>query len=181
MRTYDQIAKVYGRLGVNNNLGLLIAPGPHEDTQELQVGAFKWLLKHLTGTTPVIDTPALKELEANQLAVFERETPVDERVTSAGEWFAASRLSTPANEKAQADWNKIAFPMLLKTTLARTEVELNVDREFVSVDSGEVQVDGVNRKWELHQAIEDGTCISVLAILGDKAAQFILVRCKRFP
>ena len=170
MRTYDQIAKVYGNLGASNNLGLLIAPGPHEDTQELQVGAFKWLLKHLTGTAQVIDMPALKELDANQLAVFERETPADERVTSAGEWFAASNPTTGESEKAHDDWIKNTLPLLLKTALARTANDLIVNREFAPVVSGEMQIDGVHRKWELHQATtEDGACTSVLTVLGDKA------------
>ena len=83
MRTHESIAKVYGKLGASSNLGLLITPGPHQDTQELQVGAFKWLLRNLTGTEPIIDTPALKELTPEQLAVFDHQTPADERVTSA--------------------------------------------------------------------------------------------------
>ncbi len=46
---HRDIAAHYRKLGASNKFGLLLTPGPHQDTQELQVGAFRWLLTHLTG------------------------------------------------------------------------------------------------------------------------------------
>ena len=168
MRTYKSIAKVYGKLGASDNLGLLITPGPHQDTQELQVGAFKWLLRHLTGTEPIIDTPALKELTPEQLAVFDRQTPADERVTGVGEWFATQQHQPLEPEAAYSDWVKTVYPML-RDTLLRQSTEIAL-KEFKKVGGGEVLLNSRNRQWEVHQATApDGSRLSVLVIPGSDA------------
>ena len=40
--------------------GLVIGPGPHKDTQNLQVPVFRWFNRHLKGEDPVIDMAAVK-------------------------------------------------------------------------------------------------------------------------
>jgi hypothetical protein len=112
MRTHAQLSQLYARLGQSANYGLLITPGPHKDTQELQVGAFKWLLEHLTGREPVIDAPALKEIAVHELAVFEAETPADERVTSVGSWFVPTAKTVKSPEKAAELWQTRWLPEL---------------------------------------------------------------------
>lgn len=99
LRIHNQLSGLYTNLDAADRLGLIITPGPHKDTQELQVGAFKWLLKHLTGNEPVISSAALKELASKQLQVFEAETPSNEQVTTAPNWFAG----TSANREKQLD------------------------------------------------------------------------------
>ena len=89
-RIHRDVAAHYRRLGASNKFGLLLTPGPHQDTQELQVGAFRWLLTHLTGKTPVVDRAAVKEFEPAQLQVYQQETPADQRVASVGSWFVPS-------------------------------------------------------------------------------------------
>jgi len=76
MRIHHQVADVYRRLNQSNNYGVLIGPGPHKDTQELQVGAFKWLIKHLTGDEIVVEEAAKKEIETNELVAFPQELPI---------------------------------------------------------------------------------------------------------
>lgn len=89
-RIHRDVAAHYRKLGASNKFGLLLTPGPHQDTQELQVGAFRWLLTHLTGKTPVVERAAVKELETTQLQVYPQETPADQRVASLGSWFVPS-------------------------------------------------------------------------------------------
>lgn len=88
IRTDRLLRSLYAQLGVPEKYGLVVTPGPHKDTQDLQVPAFRWLIKHLQGEEAVINEAASKEVEPRQLAVFERETPSNERVTSVSQWFA---------------------------------------------------------------------------------------------
>lgn len=102
-RIHRDVAGHYRRLGASNKFGLLLTPGPHLDTQELQVGAFRWLLTHLTGQTPTVDRAAVKELEPAELQVFTQETPADQRVAALGSWFVPeAKLEQPPEELAKA-------------------------------------------------------------------------------
>ncbi len=161
MRTHASIANVYKQLGASENLGLLITPGPHKDTQELQVGAFKWLLRHLTGTEPIVDTPALKELAPEQLAVFDREAPADERVAAAGSWF--TQVAAPENdpEAAAKKWSESWLPNLSITALKMPLDALSDHVQFAATASGDWQ----GSKWNVYQSsFEDGHTCSILAI-----------------
>ena len=161
LRTHQSIAKVYANLGAKENLGLLITPGPHKDTQELQVGAFKFLLSHLVGKEPVIDSPALKELTPEQLAVFDREIPANERVTSAGEWFTPSDTPESDPKVAAKKWTEKWLPNLQATSL-RHPLKLSMEPQtFASKMSGQSKVG----KWRVYQSpTHDGHAISIVAI-----------------
>ena len=102
-RVHWQTKKIYSLLGVPKNLGLQISWGGHYDTQELQVAAFRWFLRHLKGEDPKISTAALKLFEPEQLKVFD-EFPRDQRNTSVQEWFvpiaAKPKVPSDANEWA---------------------------------------------------------------------------------
>lgn len=100
IRIHRQLESLYRRVGKPQDYGVLIGPGPHKDSQELQVGAFKWLHLHLTGKEIVVDRAALKELESHQLVAFSKELPLDEKVTGASRDFASKRSST------REDWDK---------------------------------------------------------------------------
>lgn len=105
MRIHNQLHQHYTRLGVPNSYGLLIAPGPHKDVQELQVGAFKWLSKHLTGNELVVNSAAEKELEAATMVAFPREMPLKENVTNLSKWFVRDRESSVTLwEKEGSQW-----------------------------------------------------------------------------
>jgi PhoD-like phosphatase len=160
MRTHDALAKLYRRLGATDQFGLLISPGPHLDTQELQVGAFKWLLKNLHGTDVIIDSPALKELTPNQLAVFDHETPKGDRVASVGQWFAAN-----ASRERTAHADAKALVSALSNTALRLPLrELKNAPQFSSVGSGQCAAG----QWQLFQApAAGGLPISVLAVRGE--------------
>jgi len=94
-RIHWQLRKLYGLLGASKKLGLQISHGPHLDTQELQVAAFRWFNLHLKGEDPKIEVAALKLFEPEQLKVFDK-LPDDERNTTAHEWFV------PLSAKPQA-------------------------------------------------------------------------------
>jgi dienelactone hydrolase len=86
VRTYNQVRKIYELYGAGNDLGLNITPGPHKDTQELRVPAFRWFNKYLKGEDTPIAKPAEKFFQPEDLRVF-HQLPPDERNTTIHETF----------------------------------------------------------------------------------------------
>ena len=70
MRVHREVAAVYRALGASAKLGLLITEGPHQDTQDLQVPAFRWFNRFLKNEDPLIRVPAEKLFQPAQLRVF---------------------------------------------------------------------------------------------------------------
>lgn len=112
LRIHASLTALYKQLDASNKLGLVITPGPHKDTQELQVAAFRWLLKTLQDDAdPVVDMPANKGVPPADLVVFEREIPKDQTVTSASGWFAD--LDADAGQNPRQSWRDVWLPKLI--------------------------------------------------------------------
>jgi hypothetical protein len=87
----------------SDKLGLLITEGPHNDTQDLQVPAFRWFGRWLKGSDEQITDAAVSPFDPKQLKVF-AELPADQRNTTAHEWFVpAATVLLPASK---AEWEK---------------------------------------------------------------------------
>ncbi len=80
-------------------LGLVIGPGPHKDTQDLQVPVFRWFNQHLKSSSPLISEPAERLLSPLDLRVF-GDLPTDQRNTAAAEWFGPA--TTPESRQPLA-------------------------------------------------------------------------------
>ncbi len=165
MRTHRELKKLYETLGASENYGVLITPGPHKDTQELQVGAFRWLLKTLTGQEPIVSDAALKELAAEQLAVFEHETPADERVAAVGSWFVPMAKTVEDPQLAAEQFRQKWLPELSRTALAlpiRSQAE---SPQFEVTELGKTSDVKEPRTVKLHQAaLADGLSIAILEV-----------------
>ena len=99
-RVHEQVRDVYEALGVEEDLGLAITVGGHEDTQQLRVPVFSWFNRHLKGEDPLIDQPAEPLLDEADLRVFD-ELPEDEIVTTIHDTFVpAADVETPADASA---------------------------------------------------------------------------------
>ena len=85
-RLFAQVRRIYRLHGKKSNLGLVITPGGHSDSQELRVPAFNWFNKHLMGKSVLIDQPATKLFTPQQLKVFEK-LPSEERTTTIHDTF----------------------------------------------------------------------------------------------
>lgn len=98
--------KLYRLLGAEGNLGLQIAEGPHKDTQDLRVHAFSWFNRFLKkqNPPPLIDKPATKYFEPEQLKVFKK-NPADEKTSSIHETFVPV-ASAPPIPKGRDAWEK---------------------------------------------------------------------------
>lgn len=101
VRLHKDVAHIYKLYDATNNLALLITPGPHKDTQELQVPAFRWFNQFLKGEEPLISMPAEKLFTPQQLKVFSS-LPTDERTTKIHETFVP--LAKPAVPANKSEW-----------------------------------------------------------------------------
>jgi dienelactone hydrolase len=104
---YQNVRRLYGLLGVEKNLGLQVAEGPHADLQPLNTGAFHWFERHLKGASPmqVLHEGAAKSLEPAALRVL-TETPSNERNTTIDQTFVPAAAAPPAPTN-RTDWEQL--------------------------------------------------------------------------
>lgn len=102
VRSYQRVAPLWEQYGESDRLGLLITEGPHKDTQDLRVPAFRWFNKHLKGENPLIEVAATKVHRPHDLKVFSS-LPEDERSSTIHETFVP-KAEPPANEVVAKRW-----------------------------------------------------------------------------
>lgn len=83
---HAQTRRIYRLHDAGAALGLQITEGPHKDTQELHIHAFRWFNRHLRGTDELIEIAAHKLFDPESLKVFDS-IPEDERVTTIDQSF----------------------------------------------------------------------------------------------
>lgn len=144
MRLHSEVRRIYELHHASTNLGLVIAPGPHKDTQDLQVPVFRWFNMHLKGEDPLIEMAAVKLLAPRQLKVFATLPPDAMNtnihatfVPTAGvpplprdrtEWLAqVSRLKQEFKEKSLAGWPSEPGPLRLERKFTQTESGLTLE------------------------------------------------------
>jgi dienelactone hydrolase len=101
LRVHRAVAGIYDLYQASDKLGLLITEGPHKDTQDLQVPAFRWFNRFLKGEEPLIRTAAEKLFTPQQLKVFTT-LPTDQRTTKAHETFVP--MAAPAVPSDAVAW-----------------------------------------------------------------------------
>ena len=100
VRTHGKVRNVYELLGAGEKFGLIITPGPHKDTQELQVPVMRWFNKHLKGEESPIENAAVKLFSPQQLKVFDK-LPADAVNTNIHFSFVKAAGTTVPNTKAE--------------------------------------------------------------------------------
>ncbi len=103
MRLHNKVRGIYRMYEKRGNLGLVITPGPHRDTQDLRIPVFRWFNRHLKDETGLIETPAEKVFKPEQLKVF-KTIPENERNTTIQESFVpeAGPFEVPEDQAAWA-------------------------------------------------------------------------------
>lgn len=104
MRTHGRVKQIYELCHAATNLGLVIGPGPHKDTPDLQVPVFRWFNKHLKGEDPIIEMAATKLFTPQQLKVFST-PPADAINTNVHHTFVA-RAPQPAVPRSAEEWRQ---------------------------------------------------------------------------
>jgi dienelactone hydrolase len=104
VRTYNETRRIYELVKAGEDVALNITPGPHKDTQDLQVPAFRWMNKYLKkDVQTLIAEAAEKRFQPQELKVFQT-LPADQLNTTIQETFvpAAPQARIPASA---AEWS----------------------------------------------------------------------------
>lgn len=134
VRTHAQVRKIYELYGAADKLALQITAGPHQDTQELRVHAFRWFNQHLKNKNDLIEKTAVKFFDPPALKVFD-ELPADQLNTKIHETFVprAEHNSPPADagdwQQQSERWKTLLLEKSFRGWPAEAE-PLNVERAF---------------------------------------------------
>lgn len=121
LHTHDVVKQIYDLYGASTNFGLVITPGPHKDTQDVQVPVFRWFNIQLKHEDPMIGMAAVKMFSPEQLKVFtmlpadqintrieysfEPEAPLPQIPATAAEWAEMkTKWMRGLREKCFAGW-----------------------------------------------------------------------------
>jgi hypothetical protein len=122
-RLFAQTRRIYGLYSAYDRLGLVIGPGPHVDSPNLQVPVLRWFDQHLKGTTGPLEGYAEKQFAPDQLRVF-TELPAESKNARIQESFGPV-LARPASlpelrrflrERVFAGWPEHPGPLALRET-----------------------------------------------------------------
>lgn len=105
VRVHEKVRRIYKLYGAEKNLGLQITEGPHKDTQELHIHAFRWFNRWFKNDVEShVTIPALKLFEPEQLKVFST-LPSDQLNTKIQESFTVVAEEPKVPESKEA-WGK---------------------------------------------------------------------------
>ena len=107
MHTHDMVKRIYDLYGAATNYGLVVAPGPHKDTQDVQIPVFRWFNIHLKGEDPPIETAAVKMFPPAELKVF-NQIPDDQINTHIEDSFVPE-AKTPEIPSTVAAWEHLKY------------------------------------------------------------------------
>jgi dienelactone hydrolase len=104
VRIHEKVRRIYRLYGAEKQLGLQITEGPHADTQELHIHAFRWFNRFLKDdASSQVEMAAVKIFEPRQLRVFS-ELPADERNSKIQEEFTVT-APVPAVPHSALEWS----------------------------------------------------------------------------
>jgi len=118
VRVYNGARRIYGLYGNPEDIAVHITAGPHKDTQELRIHAFRWFNHYLKDDDALITDAADRRFEPAELKVFE-ELPDDSTNEHIDESFVAT--AEPANPENADAWKK-------QTQIWRTALQEKVFR-----------------------------------------------------
>jgi dienelactone hydrolase len=128
LRIHDKVRRIYQLHQATDKLGLVIGPGGHDETPELQLAVLRWFNRHLKGEEKPkpVEMAAKSFFSPTQLRVF-TELPTDAINTNIAETFvpmakpekrSATELAALLREKVFAGWPTDDLPLDPKQTLA---------------------------------------------------------------
>jgi hypothetical protein len=86
IRIYEQVRRVYQLCNASNDLGFVIAPGPHAEVPELQLGVMRWFNRYLKKDEAPVENVPQRYFVPLDLKVFET-LPSDAINTNIAETF----------------------------------------------------------------------------------------------
>lgn len=126
LRIHDKVRRIYQLHKVTDKLGLVIAPGPHDEVPELQLAVLRWFNRHLKGEEKSIEMAVKKFFTPEQLRVF-TELPTDAINTNIADTFvpvakpekhSATELAEILRSNVFRGWPTDESPLDPKQTIA---------------------------------------------------------------
>lgn len=146
VRVHGKIQPIYAGYEKPENLGLVIAPGGHKDTQDIQVPVFRWFEKHLRGIeNPVVTVPALPLFNPADLRVFE-DLPSDARHFDVPRFFGNQSRSELIPHGSQSARTDLKAKLRSLTFAGWPEVREGVPS---FTEMGHFEDEGVRYEWAL--------------------------------
>jgi dienelactone hydrolase len=121
-RVFAQARRIYALHGAYDRVGLVIGPGGHNDSQNLQVPVLRWFNQHLKGQDPLIIGAAEKRIPPVDLRSL-ADRPADQRNTTAQEFFGGdtresvetlSELRSRLRERVFMGWPHSNEPLMVR-------------------------------------------------------------------
>lgn len=113
-RLADKVRRIYDLYGASDRFQLLETKGPHKDTPELRVGAFRWMNRWLKNDNSEVRDDEPAKLTPQQLKVFAH-LPDDAINTTIQESFLkAAKIELPQAPAVAREWWKGRAPELLE-------------------------------------------------------------------
>ena len=130
LRIHEKVSRIYKLLDASNKLGLVVAPGPHDEVPELRLAVLRWFNRHLKGVEKDAEKPITidntKFFTPEQLRVFST-LPTDANNTNIADTFVplakpkerpATELTALLREKVFAGWPADDLPLDPKQILS---------------------------------------------------------------
>ena len=110
---------IYELYGAADHFALMETKGPHKDTPELRLGAYRWMNRWLKNDTGEVREREVPRLKAQQLKVFDR-LPADAINATIHESFhKPARIELPHAPAVTREWWKGRAPELLEQLRSR--------------------------------------------------------------
>ncbi len=118
-RLADKVRRIYELYDAAERFQLLETKGPHKDTPELRVGAFRWMNRWLKNDTSDVRDEEPAKLAPQQLKVFDH-LPADAINAAVHESFLKpAKIELPQAPEVVREWWKGRAPQLLQELLSR--------------------------------------------------------------
>jgi dienelactone hydrolase len=101
LRIHERVRRIYRLYGATNKLGLVLAPGPHDETPELRLGVMRWFNRFLKGEETPVDTVAQRFFDPFELKVFDP-LPADAINTNIADIFVPMAKPAPVPATLEA-------------------------------------------------------------------------------
>jgi hypothetical protein len=126
IRIHRQLKPIYKLFNAEDKLGLLITEGPHRDTQDLQVPAFRWMNRWLKKDETLINHAAVPRFSPEAVKVF-RTIPADQINTNIHESFVPAAPVVPVPNSTD-EWSRMSsdWRQLLRDKVFRNWPDLSL-------------------------------------------------------
>ena len=185
-KIYQSARRVYKLLGVEKNIGLQVAEGPHADTQPLNTGEFHWMTRFLQGAEPMstFDGAAVHSIPMEKLRVFPVDStgglPKDQKNTTIDESLVpiAAEAKVPQGKDEWTNWRESLLKALnTKSFAGWADAEWSKPR----FESSAATSEGVHlRRYklfseEMHQPLRSNYDLFVVTAGGQKLDELELI------